>query len=173
MSQRPSIKLLNEKVLPAKYAADELIQRVIALVKNHNKTGISRLPSPWRETFQSFSIDSKEFLYMDNRLVIPQSFRPMIMCSLPEASEQNEKVALDFARPFQNAKKGKKYILASIDHYSGRPEAKFLHHLRGNGKKERLIRTINERLRTNKQIILSKGIVGNFILIKGEQEKRG
>ena len=119
---------------------------------------------------------------MDNRLVIPQSLRPMIMCSLhyghpgresmfsmtadiwwprihrevvdqarlcdqclqsgknlkcmlrqkqvgklSEASEQNEEVALDFAGPFQNAKKGKKYLLVSIDHYSCWPEAKFLH----------------------------------------------
>ena len=82
MSQSPLIKLLNEKVLPANYAADKLIQRVIALVKNHNKTGISRLPSPWREKFQSVSIDSREFLYMDNRLIIPQSLRQIIMCSL-------------------------------------------------------------------------------------------
>ena len=44
-----------------------------------------------------------------------------------EASEQNEEVALDFAGPFQNAKKGKKYLLVSIDHYSGWPEAKCLH----------------------------------------------
>ena len=119
---------------------------------------------------------------MDNRLVIPQSLRPMIMCSLqyghpgrdlmlsmssniwwprihrevvdqarlcdqclqsgknlkgmlrqklvgiiPEASEQNEEIALDFAGPFQNAKKGKKYLLVSIDHDSCWPEAKFLH----------------------------------------------
>ena len=46
---------------------------------------------------------------------------------LPESSEQNEEVALDFAGPFQNAKKGKKYLLVSINHYSGCPEAKFLH----------------------------------------------
>ena len=45
---------------------------------------------------------------------------------LPEASKQNEEVALDFAGPFQNAKKGKKYLLVSINHYSGWPEAKFL-----------------------------------------------
>ena len=265
MSPSPSIKLLNEKMLPANHAADKLIQRVIVLVINYNKTGISRLPSPWREQFQSFSIDSRDFLYMDNRLVIPQSLRPMIMCSLhyghpgrdsmlsmssdiwwprihreivdqarlcdqclqsgknlkcmlrqkqvgkiPEASEQNEEIALDFAGPFQNAKKGKKYLLVSIDHYSRWPEAKFLHrpttkkvleflkhyiaqygvprkirtdpgtvfvseafaqfckkfgiqHVkcpirdhRGNGKIERLMRTINERLRANKQIVLSK-----------------
>ena len=159
----PSIKLLNEKLLPANYVADKLIQRVISLVKTYNKTGVSRLPSPWREKFQSFSIDDKNLLYMDNRLVIPQSMRSMIMCSLhyghpgrdsmlamvediwwprihreiidqarlceqclesgknlkcilrqkqigklPEVEQQNEEIALDFAGPFQNAKKGKK-----------------------------------------------------------------
>ena len=129
---------------------------------------------------------------------------------LPEAKEQNEEVALDFAGPFSNAKKGKKYLLVSLDLFSGSPNAKFLHspktrkeieflkqyitqygvpqkirtdpgtvfvseaftqfcekfginHIicpirdhRGNGKTERLIRTINDRLRTNRQIILSK-----------------
>ena len=265
MNQSPSIKALNEKLLPAYYNADKLIQRVIRLLKNYNKTGVTRLPSPWREKFQAFSLDEREFLYMDNHLVIPQAMKPMIMCSLhyghpgrdamlamiediwwprihrevidkarlceqcleagknlkymlkqkqigklPEAKEQNEEVALDFAGPFQNAKKGKKYLLVSVDHFSGWPDAKFLHspttrkvieflkqyfaqygvpkkirtdpgtvfvseafnqfcerfginHVicpigdhRGNGKIERLIRTINDRLRTNRQIILSK-----------------
>ena len=162
MSQSPSIKALNEKLLPANYNADKLIQRVIRLVKNYNKSGVTRLPSPWREKFQAFSLDEREFLYMDNRLVIPQSMRSMIMCSLhyghpgrdamlamiediwwprihrevidqarlceqcleagknlkyilkqkqfgklPEVKEQNEEVALDFAGPFQNAKREK------------------------------------------------------------------
>ena len=165
----PSIKLLNEKLLPANYVADKLIQRVISLVKTYNKTGVSRLPSPWREKFQSFSIDDKNLLYMDNRLVIPQSMRSMIMCSLhyghpgrdsmlamvediwwprihreiidqarlceqclesgknlkcilrqkqigklPEVEQQNEEIALDFAGPFQNAKKRKK-VYVGID----------------------------------------------------------
>ena len=178
----PSIKLLNEKLLPANYVADKLIQRVISLVKTYNKTGVSRLPSPWREKFQTFSIDDKNLLYMDNRLVIPQSMRSMIMCSLPyghpgrdsmlamvediwwprihreiidqarlceqclesgknlkcilrqkqigklpEVEQQNEEIALDFAGPFQNAKKGKKYMLVSIDHFSNWPHARFLH----------------------------------------------
>ena len=165
----PSIKLLNEKLLPANYVADKLIQRVISLVKTYNKTGVSRLPSPWREKFQSFSIDDKNLFYMDNRLVIPQSMRSMIMCSLnyghpgrdsmlamvediwwprihreiidqarlceqclesgknlkcilrqkqigklPEVEQQNEEIALDFAGPFQNAKKRKK-VYVGID----------------------------------------------------------
>ena len=158
MNQSPSIKASNEKLLPANYSADKLIQRVIRLVINYNKSGVTRLPAPWREKFQAFSLDEREFLYMEiffNRLVIPQAMRPMIMCSLhygnpgrdamlamiediwwprihrevidqarlckqcldsgknlkdmlkqkqigkfPEAKEQNEEVALDFAGPF-------------------------------------------------------------------------
>ena len=168
--------------MPANYSADKLIQRVIRLVKNYNKTGVTRLPSPWREKFRAFSLDEREFLYMDNRLIIPQAMGPMIMCSLyyghpgrdamlamiediwwprihrevidqarlceqclesgknlkyilkqkqigklPEVKEQNEEVALDFAGPFQNAKKRKNFLLVSVDHFSGWPDAKFLH----------------------------------------------
>ena len=82
MSESPSIKLLNEKLLHANDIADKLIQKVISLVKTYNKTGGSRLLSPCREEFQSFSVDEKNLLYMDYRLVIPQSMRPMIMCFL-------------------------------------------------------------------------------------------
>ena len=46
---------------------------------------------------------------------------------LPEVKEQNEEVALDFAGPFQNAKKRKNFLLVSVDHFSGWPDAKFLH----------------------------------------------
>ena len=130
--------------------------------------------------------------------------------NLPEANEQNEEIALEYAGPFQIAKKGKKYLLVSIDHFSGWPDAKFLQRPttkkvieflkqyiaqygvprkirtdpgtvivgeaftqlckqfgieqvicpvrdhRGNGKIERLIRMINERLKANKQIVLTK-----------------
>ena len=82
MSQSPLIRALNEMLLPANYAANKIIQKIIALVKNYNRTAVSRLPSPWREKFQSFSRDEREFLYMDNRLVIPHAMRAMIMCSL-------------------------------------------------------------------------------------------
>ena len=115
----------------------------------------------------------------------------------------NQEIAIDFAGPFQNAIGAGKYLLVSIDHYTGWPGAKFLRkpntekvleflqkyitrhgipktirtdpatifrdtkfkefckkwHIihvqcpirdhRGNGKVERLIRTINERLRAN------------------------
>ena len=243
MSQSPSKKALNENLLLANYNADRLTQRGIRLVKNYNETGVTHLPSPCRES----SLDEREFLYMDNGLVIPQSMRSMIMCSLhyghpgrdamlamiediwwprihrevidqaglfeqclesgknlkymlkqkqfgklPEAKEQNEEVALDFAGPFQNAKKGKKYLLVSVNQFSGWPDAKFLHSPTtikvieilkqfiaqcGVPKKIRTDpgtvfvseafkqfceefginhRMINDRFRTNRQIILSK-----------------
>ena len=82
MCENSAIKLPNEKLLPANYFADKTTQRFIVIVKSYNKTAVSRLPSPWREKFQSFSTDDRNFLYMDNRLVIPQSMRAMIMCSL-------------------------------------------------------------------------------------------
>ena len=129
---------------------------------------------------------------------------------IPVTKEQNEEIAIDFAGPFQNAKEGGKYLLVSIDHFSGWPDAKCLHkpttkkvleflkqymaqygvpkklrtdpgiafmseafkkfcnqfcieHItqlvrdhKGNAKIERLIRTINERLRAKKQIKLTK-----------------
>ena len=46
-----AIQLLNEKLLPANYFVDKTIQRLIAIVKNYNKTTVKRLPSPWREKF--------------------------------------------------------------------------------------------------------------------------
>ena len=84
MDQSPSIRALMEKLLPANYAADRTIQKIIAILKSYNRTAVSRLPSPFlrRETFQSFSLDERGFLYMDNRLVIPHAMRSMIMCSL-------------------------------------------------------------------------------------------
>ena len=82
MSQSTSITQLNEKLLLSNYCADKLIQRVIRLVKTYNKTGVTRLPSPGREKFQTFSLDERGFLHTENRLVIPQAKTAMIMCSL-------------------------------------------------------------------------------------------
>ena len=57
----PSTKLLDEKLLPANYVADKLIQKVISLVKTYNRTGVSRLPfhggknsNPFRSTRKTY-----------------------------------------------------------------------------------------------------------------------
>ena len=44
----------------------------------------------------------------------------------PPCIEINQKIAIDFAGPFQNAIGARKYSLVSIDHYTGWPEATFL-----------------------------------------------
>ena len=54
---------------------DRTIQKVINLVLNKNTAVIARLPPPWREKFNSFSVDSNGLLYMDHRFVIPKDMR--------------------------------------------------------------------------------------------------
>ena len=77
-----SISKINESFLPANYEADKNLQKVINLVKTQEGGKISRLPSPWRENFNSLSVDQRNFLYMDNRLVYPSISRAAILSSL-------------------------------------------------------------------------------------------
>ena len=72
----------NDSFLPANYEADKMLQKVIQLVKMKEGAKISRLPAPWREKFISFSVDSRKYLYMDERLVIPTNLRASIMNSI-------------------------------------------------------------------------------------------
>ena len=44
----------------------------------------------------------------------------------PPCKEINQEIAIDFSGLFRNAIGAKKYLLVSIDHYTGWPEAKFL-----------------------------------------------
>ena len=177
--------LANSKIskvyVQAKYESDKTIQKVIRLVKDRNVAVISRLPPPWRKKFNSFSVDEKSLLFMDQRLVIPKDMRENLLCAihfghagrdamlkeaadvwwprihreiiekarkcpeclkagknlkcnksqsefgkLPETNEPNEEISVDFAGPFQNAIKQKKYLLVSVDNHSGWPNALFL-----------------------------------------------
>ena len=54
---------------------DRTIQKVINLVLNKNTAVIARLPPPWREKFNSFSVDSNGVSYMDHRLCILKDMR--------------------------------------------------------------------------------------------------
>ena len=82
MSDASTIAWINKNCLPANYAADKILQRMVELVKSRNKAKISRLPAPWREKFHSFRVDDKNLLYMNNRLVIPAEMRRPILNSL-------------------------------------------------------------------------------------------
>ena len=260
---------ISQFYIQANYENDRNIQKIISLVKDKNPAVISRLPPPWGEKFNSCSLDSKNLLYMDQRLVIPKDMRENVLraihfghagrdamlreasdvwwprihreivekaqsCTecqkagknlkcinsqkefgkIPEAKNPNDEISLDFAGPFQNAYKQKKYLLVSVDNNSGWPDAmflpnpsaekvveflvkyiatngipkrirtdpgtvfkgekfqqfckeRFIRHIicpirdhRGNGKVERMIRTVNERLRTNRKIVVQKDTSG-------------
>ena len=149
---------------------------------------------------------------------------------LPETTEPNEEISLDFAGPFQNGNVKKKYLLVSVDNQTRWPDAlflpnpttekviefvteyisktgipkrirtdpgtafksekfkqffteRFIDHVicivrnhRGNGKVERMIRTINERLRTKKNILVSKeksGISNILFALRSEKGNDG
>ena len=76
------IDKIVDSYLPANYEADKMLQNVIQLVKTKEGAKICRLPAPWRKKFNSFSLDSRNYFYMDERLVFPTNLRTSIMSSI-------------------------------------------------------------------------------------------
>ena len=181
INQIEVLQQLGNHTFAAEYESDEFMQKIIGLLKRPESTKINRLPTPWREKYKCLSLDANDFVYMDERIVIPKTLRPIIMRSLhythpgrdamlatisyvwwprlhrevvtiarecpqckesgkdiktilsqkqigklPESKECNQEIAIDFSGPFQNAINAKRYLLVSVDHFSGWPEAKFL-----------------------------------------------
>ena len=80
---QPKLKLVNQigqNLLAANYLDDELLQTIIAIVKNPTKGKIKNLYSPWRERFQS--LDENDLIYFDDRLLIPKVLQAPIKNSL-------------------------------------------------------------------------------------------
>ena len=63
----------------ANHENDRTIQKVIKLVKELVVAVILCLPSPWREKFNSFSVDTQGLLFMDQSLVIPKDMRKNLL----------------------------------------------------------------------------------------------
>ena len=78
LNQIEVIQTLGNFTFASQYEADEFFQKVIGLVKSPDSTKINRLPSLWREKFRCLSLDQNEFIYMDERLVIPKVLRPIV-----------------------------------------------------------------------------------------------
>ena len=55
--------------------SDYFPQKVIGMLKNTDSTEINRLPDSWREKFENFNFDNRDYLYMDERLVISKLLR--------------------------------------------------------------------------------------------------
>ena len=74
---RPNLKLANQigqNLLAANYQDDELLQKVINIVKNPTKGKMKSLDSPWRERVNALSLDENNSLFIDDRLVISKTF---------------------------------------------------------------------------------------------------
>ena len=80
-SEKPVPKI-SDVYIQANAEADRIMQKVKGLVQNKNNAVIARLPPPWRDKFNSFSVSDNGLLYMDNRLVIPKNMRENVLYSL-------------------------------------------------------------------------------------------
>ena len=84
-----AIDKINDAFLQANYEADKQLQKILKLVKTWEKGGeISRFTSPWREKFNSLCLDNRNFLYLDNRLVLPSKRRASIVSAIHCASRK-------------------------------------------------------------------------------------
>ena len=70
---------ISQNYVQANYENDRNVPKIIRLFKVKNFAVISRLPPPWREKFNSFSMDSNNLPYMDQRLVIPKGMRQNVL----------------------------------------------------------------------------------------------
>ena len=82
VNQIEVLQTLGNFTFASQYETDEFLQKIKNLMKKPDSTKINRLPTPWREKFRSLSLDQHDFLYMDERLVIPKTLCPIIMRSL-------------------------------------------------------------------------------------------
>ena len=51
------------------------MQNRIRIIQNRDSARNARPAPPWRETFNSFNLDSNNLLHIDERLVIPKEIR--------------------------------------------------------------------------------------------------
>ena len=175
------IQALGKTALAAAYHDDKILQKFILFLKKPVSSQIAKLQIPWRVKFKSFSSDSRDYVYMDERLVIPYGLRHInssslhyghpgrdamlstasniwwqrlhrenvsldrscIDCttsgknikplmhkkqfsSISTSTAPNDEIALDFNGSFSVGTHGKRYLLVSIDNFSGWPDVNLL-----------------------------------------------
>jgi len=73
---------LSRIYVQANVEKDKLLQKLVNLVKVKDNAQIARLPAPWREKFNSLSLDKNNLLYLDERLIIPKGMRENMLTAL-------------------------------------------------------------------------------------------
>ena len=82
VNQIEVLQTIGNYTFAAQYETDEFIQKIVGLLKKSDSTKISCLRTPWRKIFKCLSLDANDFIYMDERLIIPKALRPVIIWSL-------------------------------------------------------------------------------------------
>ena len=76
------LQSLGSYTFASQWCSDEVLQKVIGLIRKPDSTKTNRLPTPWREKFRCPSSDEHRFMYMAESLVIPKLLHSLIMRSL-------------------------------------------------------------------------------------------
>ena len=79
---KSSIQRIGENILVGTYEHDPVLQTVISLLKEFNEKKLKKLPKVWQQRFKEFSLDENDFIYVDEKLVIPEELRKPIFRSL-------------------------------------------------------------------------------------------
>ena len=82
VNQIEVLRTIENYLFAAQYETDEVIRKIVGLLKKPETTKISRFPTPWREKFNCLSLNANDFIYVDERPVITKALRPIIMRSL-------------------------------------------------------------------------------------------
>ena len=81
VNQVEALQTLSNFTFASQYEIDEFLQKVIALIKTHDKTEIKRHPTIWSEKLRCLSSDPIDIVYMDHHLVIPKALPFIIIRS--------------------------------------------------------------------------------------------
>ena len=79
INQIEILQNLENYTFAAQFEDDDFLQEDIVLLKKPVASTVNVLPTPWRKKIRCFSLDSNEFLYMDERLVTPKLLGPIIL----------------------------------------------------------------------------------------------
>ena len=69
---KSSIQRIGENILAGTYESDQTLQTVIQLLKQFDTKKFKKLPEVLQNRFKEFSLDENDFIYVDERLVIPE-----------------------------------------------------------------------------------------------------
>ena len=69
-------------MLAATYDCDPLLQSIIALLQNFDQKKFNKLLKVWQQRYKELRLDENNFIYFDERLVIPEELRRPIFRSL-------------------------------------------------------------------------------------------